>query len=95
MKKYELSEADREIVLKHLREQYESNCELCGKASEEAEEAKDLYKKVLAGTIAECQDDIIGYYREMYEAVAVHGGIYKCYKSMPDLIEMIDKIIEE
>lgn len=89
---YKLQESDREIILRHLKEQYEASCELCGVHSEEAAEARAFYKKVLSRPLEECKDDIFNFYDEL--ADAVKGRVNECYRSDPSLVEMIQKLIK-
>lgn len=84
-----ISEKDRPTIFKHFREQYEGTCELCGKDSEEAKEAKILYQKLLSKPIEESTEDIESFYNEMADAVG--GRIEEYYKSDQELIEMIRK----
>lgn len=84
-----ISEKDRPTILKHFREQYEGTCELCGKDSEEAKEAKILYQRLLSKPIEKSTEDIESFYNEMADAVG--GRIDEYYKSDQELIKMIRK----
>lgn len=90
------ADADRWTILKHLRENYEVLCKVCGVHSEEAQEAqeaKDIYKKVMSQPLEECQADIESFYSDMYSAV--EGEIHTYYASDPEFIRMIEKMILE
>lgn len=87
-----LTDLNRDIILKHFREDYEGTCEMCGDDSEEANEAKKQYKKVFSHSLEECWPEIKDFYLLMYEAVG--GGIRKYYATEPDVIEMIEKVME-
>lgn len=67
----EITAQDRSVILKHLREQYQGTCEVCGKDSEEAEDAKAVYRKVISGPLKDCWDDIENFYSEMLDAVRI------------------------
>lgn len=85
----EVSDEERDLILKHFREQYEATCELCGRDSEEATEAKEVYKRVLAYPLKDCWEEIECFYTEVKDAI---------FAGMPateDLIVMVQKIIME
>lgn len=67
----EITAQERSIILKHLQEQYEGTCELCGKDSEEAGEAKAVYKKVLSKPLKDCWSDIENFYSEVMDAIRI------------------------
>lgn len=67
----EITAQDRSVILKHLREQYQGTCEVCGKDSEESEEAKAVYRKVISGPLKDCWYDIENFYSEMLDAVRI------------------------
>lgn len=83
----EITAQERSIILKHLREQYEGTRELCGKDSEEAEEAKVVYRKALSGSLKDCWSDIEDFYSKMLDAV--HIGM----DPDDDMVRMIKKVL--
>lgn len=84
----EITAEERNIVLKHFREQYEAICDICGKDSEEAEESKAIYKKVLSEPLENCWDDIECFYGEMLDTVRVGIDVDN------DMVQMIKKVLE-
>ena len=86
-----ITEADRKIIMKHFKENYDCICEVCGDNSEEAKDEKELYEKICSHPLKECQDEIEAFYAEMHGMV--EGEIHKSYGSDPELIRMIERFI--
>lgn len=83
----EITAQERDIILKHLQEYYLGTREVCGKDSEEAEEAKVVYRKVLSGSLKDCWMDIENFYSDMLDAV--HIGM----DPDDDMAKMIKKVL--
>lgn len=82
-------ESQRGAIIHELRSWYESTLDLCG--GEEAEDAKQLLKKVMTHPLRECRDDIQEYFLSMYDAI--DGELSLISESEPKLVELIQMIL--
>lgn len=84
-------EAEYEPIMRELMSNYLGMLDCCGEGEESAE-AKALLLGALTKGVAAHEDDIIGYFTDMYHAVG--GSPEEHYADYPEIVRLIRKFVQ-